>query len=102
MCRSNSSLTCRLRRQYLRMPTTTHSFIFLTRLLYQEADSEKFITGTHTHAHAHTHTHTHTHTLSSSLPPHRDTYWILEGLLLCGMNDTARGMIENLVYLVDQ
>ncbi|CAI8011659.1 Trehalase [Geodia barretti] len=29
-----------------------------------------------------------------------DTYWMVEGLLLCGMNDTARGMIENLAYLV--
>ena len=36
------------------------------------------------------------------LPSHRDTYWILEGLLLCQMNDTARGMIENLAYLVDR
>ena len=32
----------------------------------------------------------------------RDTYWIVEGLLLCGMNETARGMIENLAHLVDQ
>ena len=35
------------------------------------------------------------------LPVDRDTYWIVEGLLLCGMNDTARGMIENLAYMVD-
>ena len=29
-----------------------------------------------------------------------DTYFILEGLLLSGMNHTARGMIENLLHLV--
>lgn len=29
-----------------------------------------------------------------------DTYWIIEGLLICGMHDTARGMIENLIELL--
>ncbi|XP_048482626.1 trehalase isoform X2 [Plutella xylostella] len=29
-----------------------------------------------------------------------DTYWIIEGLLISGMRDTARGMIENLVELL--
>lgn len=32
----------------------------------------------------------------------RDTYWIIKGLLVCGMNDTARGMIKNLAQLIDQ
>ena len=31
----------------------------------------------------------------------RDSYWIMEGLLLCEMNDTVRGMIENLVQMVE-
>lgn len=31
-----------------------------------------------------------------------DTYWIIEGLLLSDMKDTARGMIENLLYMVDK
>ena len=30
-----------------------------------------------------------------------DSFWILRGLLACGMVDTARGMIENLVHLID-
>lgn len=29
-----------------------------------------------------------------------DTFWIVKGLLLCDMVDTARGVIENLLYLV--
>nr|XP_018899078.1 PREDICTED: trehalase-like [Bemisia tabaci] len=29
-----------------------------------------------------------------------DTYWIVYGLLVCDMHDTARGMIENLLSLV--
>nr|ALF03966.1 soluble trehalase [Cnaphalocrocis medinalis] len=29
-----------------------------------------------------------------------DTYWIIEGLLLGGMTETARGMIENLIELL--
>ncbi|CAG5051707.1 unnamed protein product [Parnassius apollo] len=29
-----------------------------------------------------------------------DTYWIIEGLLICGMENTARGMIENLIQLL--
>lgn len=28
-----------------------------------------------------------------------DTYWIIRGLLISGMNHTARGMVENLLYL---
>jgi alpha,alpha-trehalase len=31
-----------------------------------------------------------------------DSYWIIKGLLLCGMNDTSRGMINNLIYLVNR
>lgn len=30
-----------------------------------------------------------------------DSYWIIRGLLLSDMRDTARGMIENIVTLVD-
>ena len=30
-----------------------------------------------------------------------DSFWILRGLLACRMVDTARGMIENLVHLID-
>jgi len=30
-----------------------------------------------------------------------DSYWIIKGLLACGMKDTARGMVENLLYLVE-
>lgn len=29
-----------------------------------------------------------------------DTYWIVSGLLLCDMTTTARGVIENLIYLL--
>ncbi|CAH2038003.1 unnamed protein product, partial [Iphiclides podalirius] len=29
-----------------------------------------------------------------------DAYWIIEGLLICDMDDTARGMIENLIQLL--
>lgn len=29
-----------------------------------------------------------------------DTYWIIRGLLICDMKETARGMIENLMHLV--
>lgn len=29
-----------------------------------------------------------------------DTYWIVKGLLVCGMNETAYGMIENLLQFV--
>ena len=31
-----------------------------------------------------------------------DSFWIIRGLLLCGMATTARGMIDNLFYLVQQ
>lgn len=31
-----------------------------------------------------------------------DSYWVIRGLLLCDMYDTARGIIENMVYLVKQ
>lgn len=29
-----------------------------------------------------------------------DSYWIIRGLLLCDMHNTARGIIENLLWLV--
>lgn len=29
-----------------------------------------------------------------------DTYWIISGLLLCDMQKTARGIIENFIYIV--
>nr|XP_018904596.1 PREDICTED: trehalase-like isoform X2 [Bemisia tabaci] len=29
-----------------------------------------------------------------------DTYWIVKGLLLCDMFDTAKGVIDNIIYLV--
>ncbi|CAH1407232.1 unnamed protein product [Nezara viridula] len=29
-----------------------------------------------------------------------DTYWIINGLLICDMMDSARGMVENLLHLV--
>ncbi|XP_072382776.1 trehalase-like [Diabrotica undecimpunctata] len=29
-----------------------------------------------------------------------DSYWIVKGLLICGMNETARGVLENLISLV--
>lgn len=31
-----------------------------------------------------------------------DSYWMVRGLLLSNMKDTARGMIENLLYLVEK
>jgi len=31
-----------------------------------------------------------------------DTYWIVNGLLLCDMTTTARGVIDNIVYMVKQ
>ena len=30
-----------------------------------------------------------------------DSYWIIRGLLHCGMKDTARGMIDNMFYLLE-
>ena len=29
-----------------------------------------------------------------------DSYWILRGLLLCDMAETARGIVENIIWLV--
>lgn len=34
--------------------------------------------------------------------PCRDTYWVINGLLLSEMTDTALGMIQNFVYLVNR
>ncbi|XP_063061312.1 trehalase [Engraulis encrasicolus] len=31
-----------------------------------------------------------------------DTFWVIDGLLVCDMKDTARGMIENFIYLIDK
>ncbi|XP_063799554.1 trehalase [Pseudophryne corroboree] len=31
-----------------------------------------------------------------------DSYWVINGLLLSEMSDTARGMIENFLYMVDR
>ncbi|XP_076764889.1 trehalase [Xylocopa sonorina] len=31
-----------------------------------------------------------------------DSYWVIEGLLLCDMYETAKGMIDNFVYMVDR
>lgn len=31
-----------------------------------------------------------------------DTYWTLEGLLVCGMFDTARKMLENFLHFIEQ
>ncbi|XP_050056696.1 trehalase-like isoform X2 [Aphis gossypii] len=31
-----------------------------------------------------------------------DTYWIVNGLILCDMKDTARGVIDNVISLVNQ
>lgn len=31
-----------------------------------------------------------------------DTLWVLRGLFACGMLETARGMVDNLVYMVDR
>ncbi|XP_018081322.1 trehalase isoform X2 [Xenopus laevis] len=31
-----------------------------------------------------------------------DSYWVINGLLLSEMNNTARGMIENFLYMVDR
>ncbi|CAH0564205.1 unnamed protein product [Brassicogethes aeneus] len=31
-----------------------------------------------------------------------DTYWIVHGLLICDMKETARGMVENLLSLVER
>ncbi|XP_073981806.1 trehalase-like isoform X2 [Rhodnius prolixus] len=30
------------------------------------------------------------------------TYWLINGLLVCGMFNTAKGIIDNLLYLIDQ
>lgn len=30
-----------------------------------------------------------------------DTYWIVQGVLLCDMKQTAKGIIENIIYIVD-
>ena len=29
-----------------------------------------------------------------------DSYWVVRGLLICGMNDTVKGMIDNFIHLV--
>lgn len=34
--------------------------------------------------------------------PRRDTYWVINGLLLAEMKDTALGMIQNFIYLVNR
>ncbi|KAM4651788.1 trehalase [Discoglossus pictus] len=31
-----------------------------------------------------------------------DSYWVINGLLISEMNDTAKGMIENFLYMVDR
>lgn len=31
-----------------------------------------------------------------------DTYWIVEGLLICEMHETVRGMIDNFIYMVNR
>lgn len=31
-----------------------------------------------------------------------DSYWIIIGLLACEMYETARGIIENIIYLVEK
>ncbi|XP_035725471.1 trehalase-like [Vespa mandarinia] len=31
-----------------------------------------------------------------------DSYWVIEGLLICGMKDTARGMINNFLSMVEK
>ncbi|CAL7933083.1 unnamed protein product [Xylocopa violacea] len=31
-----------------------------------------------------------------------DSYWVIEGLLLCDMYQTAKGMIDNFVYMVER
>ena len=31
-----------------------------------------------------------------------DSYWVIRGLLLCDMFDTARGIVENMLFLVKQ
>ncbi|XP_060079825.1 trehalase-like [Ylistrum balloti] len=30
-----------------------------------------------------------------------DTYWVIKGLLVCQMNSTARGMLDNFVHLIE-
>ena len=32
----------------------------------------------------------------------RDSYWIVRGLLLCGMETTVKGMISNMAHLIDR
>lgn len=32
----------------------------------------------------------------------RDSYWVINGLLLSEMTDTAHGMIQNFLYLVNR
>lgn len=34
--------------------------------------------------------------------PNRDTYWVINGLLLSEMTETAHGMIQNFLYLVNR
>ncbi|KAL2721876.1 trehalase-like [Vespula maculifrons] len=31
-----------------------------------------------------------------------DSYWVIEGLLICGMNNTVKGMINNFLSMVDR
>lgn len=34
-------------------------------------------------------------------PYYWDTYWVVKGLLVSGMKDTVRGMIDNFIYMVN-
>lgn len=57
-----------------------------------------------THTHRHIYTYKHERWKIKFLPfiefYYWDSYWIIEGLLLCDMNVTAKGMIENFLSMV--
>lgn len=83
--------------------TATHSLTSLVHSLYQEAGSERLTTGKLTLLLFPIPCLCVTNSLPLGSPlSTRDTYWILRGLLLCEMTETARGMIENMAYLIQQ
>jgi hypothetical protein len=63
-------------------------FLFSDHLLLQEEDSGNFIIGK-----------LWIFDIANSYD--RDSYWIMKGLLVCGMANTTRGMIHNLLDMIE-
>lgn len=88
-----------------------HWFQCLIRSLFPEAGSESFTTGKSHDKYIYsqaTPLFPRISTIFHSLPSldydnlYRDSYWIVRGLLLCNMTETAKNMILNMVSLVER